>query len=66
MIKNINKKVLELKEIPLDIQLPDWLENKYEHAYIECHLDETYNETELSKWIMKTYPELLEDSFLIH
>ncbi len=66
-LTTINKKVLSYCEIPENITENHWISEYKNDSYVECHIeDEEDEEDNLSKWIIENYPELKEESFLIH
>lgn len=66
-MKTITRKVVSYCEIPEDIQKPSWLEEVSCDTYVECHIHGDEPDSELEKWLLKTYPELKkEKAFLIH
>lgn len=66
-LKTITKKVVSYSEIPEGLIPEDhWINEQEWNTYVECHIDDDEDD-ELSIWIKKTYPELVdEESFFIH
>lgn len=60
-------KVVSYCEIPEDLD-KGWLEEQGCDCYVKSSLssDPEYDRDELDEWIAKTYPELIDTTFLIH
>jgi len=66
-MKTITKSVIKLSEIPIELQNDEALIGHKRHTYLEFHIDGTVEQSELTKWLIDTYPTIKQKiSFLIH
>ena len=65
-MKEIKGKVVSYCEIPEKLLEGDnnWLNEFPTNCYVEVHIDE-FDDDELSKWLMKEYPGIEQDTFYI-
>ena len=73
-LKTITKKVISYCEIPEDLTQSHWISENQPGCYVEYSLPKEAKtpesegggeDSKLSAWIRKTYPELAGDDFLI-
>jgi len=69
-MKKLTKSYISLSDIPKELSNHPLLNGHVEHTYVEMHIsgeDKNNPHDELTKWLIKTYPNLKRKiSFLIH
>lgn len=69
-LKEMSLKVLPLSIVPTEyLSTPqlEWLVEFGENSYVQAHIDDEAELSELDNWVLTNFPELaLVDSFLIH
>lgn len=66
-LKTVTKFVVPFSELPIDLTFGHWILKYPEHSFVETHIEEEGIKDALGEWIMKKYPELIdEESFFIH
>lgn len=66
MLTEITRKVLSYCEIPEELTESHWISDHSCDCYIEYTIPFGIIQSNLNKWITKTYPELIGTTFLIH